>query len=258
MVEHGSLVTRDEFELLSKNLSSTYFAIAGGIDGTAILTGAGFVAASNPFPHPICNFAICDDVSDIAVGQLRAMAAPKPYFNVYVSHFGREDKAMQALANGGFRRLYTLQQMMRPPVAIDCGQVLERAETYGARARVGEFMVSQFFSGQNASVRSQISTATARASDLDLYEFGLSHLRRTLVGAVMLHRTPGVVGLYSLCVSQPFRLQGYGAAIVEGVERIAFEENALLGLQCDIRLEAWYQRLELIRIGTVDVYGLER
>jgi hypothetical protein len=135
---------------------------------------------------------------------------------------------------------------------------LKVAPTAMDRQRVADFMMWQFFHTQSANVRERIAQATVRCPDLQLYELERPDIRERPVGAVMLHRTSGVLGLYNLCVSVPYRSRGLGSSIVLAVELLSMQESVILELQCDPSLIDWYQALGLEQVGAVDVYGLQK
>jgi hypothetical protein len=256
MVEHSPVISANEFKLLRSNLARTYIGIAQGIPGTEIVSSNGFEAAINEFAHPICNFVVCEDSDALDLHQLRQLSVSRKYLNVYVPHFKADDFAHRTLESGGFRRLYTLMQMMWSGEAIS-GDSLALVETEERRQEVAEFMADQFFSAQAAEIRDRIALATQHAPEFELYEI-LAQASPETVGAVLLHPTEGVLGLYNLCVAYGARSKGFGSTIVADVKAIASHRGRLLGLQCDPKLQRWYQHLGLVRVGSIDVYGFDR
>jgi len=243
---------------LTKNLIGTYMAIAKGISGTESISGNGWTGVINAFAHPICNFAICDNTDDLDAPELAKYARSRHFFNVYVARYDDHHRANVRLDRAGFQRVYALAQMSCSKSPVGTQGILRLAPTAMDRKRVADFMISQFFSTQTASVRDKIAQATVQASELELYHLVADQIRERPVAAVMLHRTQGVLGLYNLCVSMPYRSQGLGSSLVFAVELLSVQERVILGLQCDPSLAAWYETLGMEQVGTVDVYGLQK
>jgi GNAT superfamily N-acetyltransferase len=244
-------------DLSAVNLEATYLAIASGIPDTRITVGAGFVAAANDFPHPICNFGLCRQEHSFDVHELMRLARRRSYFNIYVSRANGETIGAP-FSGSGYERVYTLLQMEQcddaPVPDIEC--LVAEAMGSAERRSVAEFMAEQFFAAQSQGVRSRISSATNSAESLKLFELRNVEKLEELLGAVMLHNTEGRLGLYNLCVAAPHRAKGHGSNIVNWVRRLAKKQNLAIVLQCDPRLQAWYERLNFRASGSVDVYAL--
>lgn len=258
MVEFCLVITSYLYPALSQNLEKTYWAIAQGILGTETVAGNGWKAVTNAFEHPICNFAFCDDVEALDTEGLTQLANAHPFFNVYVIRYGEGNGAYVELDRAGFVRVYSLALMVGSKPATGEPGKLRYAPTAMERLRIAEFMMWQFFSTQTGNVRDRIAQATVRSAELQLYELERPDIRERPVGAVMLHRTGGVLGLYNLCVSVPYRSKGLGSSIVIAVELLSTQESVILELQCDPSLIEWYQALGLEQVGAVDVYGLQK
>lgn len=108
------------------------------------------------------------------------------------------------------------------------------------RSMVARFMAMQFFKNLAREARDQIADATERAEALELIAFQRPHQPR-IVGAVMLCRTPEVMGLYNLCVDSNERDRGIGRRIVRHVSQVAAGEGRTVTLQCDPTLAPWYR-----------------
>lgn len=254
-MEYGFVMEPSTLESLTTNLSETYLAIAEGLPGTCVHEGKGFRAATNPFEHPICNFAVCDDSPEVDAESLRSLAAGKPHFNVYVVHGSGERAGEQALLDAGFSVLHGLAEMACEEVNDGPQIDLREALLLADRMRVAEFMSWQFFSTQTDAVRTRIAGASASGRALKLFEAVDVKIRQKPFAAVMLHPTAGALGLYNLCVSMPYRSRGIGSRIVRSAQSEAQRTGKVLVLQCDARLEGWYARLGLRRVGDVTVYG---
>lgn len=258
MVEHSSISPESELEPLARNLSETYLAIASGVPGTTIENHGDWQAATNQFAHPICNFAVMSSGAPAPVAELKALSNERKFFNIYLPRSEQENPTGEQLMRSGFRKLYVLHQMVgRSPSASDSA-VLKEAIALQEREKLAEFMALQFFGSQSPAVRRQIMYASLSSPELKLYELMDVSIRQRPIGAVMLHRTPGVLGLYNLCVAPAYRGQGRGSSIVNAVLLQAGTEHVIVGLQCDPALCAWYEQLGLHRVGFVDVFGSER
>jgi ribosomal protein S18 acetylase RimI-like enzyme len=108
------------------------------------------------------------------------------------------------------------------------------------RRVIARFMAQQFFKNLSRETREQIASATESAVDLELLSFRNVGGNR-IVGALMLSRTPGVLGLYNLCVDQGDRDRGIGRRMVRHVVTLAALEGRLVTLQCDATLVPWYR-----------------
>jgi len=247
-----------DLDALADNLAKTYLAIAHGLPATKSVSGNGFFGVINPFEHPICNFAICSNSDAIEGDKLYDLAKERKHFNVYVCHPVQSSSADPTLLASGFAKRYALSQMAgkmgSPGPTID----LRAAPLKADRLKLAQFMALQFFSGQPQHIQDMIAKSSAEPSELSLFEAVSHEVRRGPLGAVMLHRTPNVMGLYNLCVALPYRSRGFGAAIVRSVQKMALDLGFTVGLQCDSQLENWYAQFGMERAGIVSVFGLER
>ena len=164
---------------------------------------------------------------DLDVDALFGVAQNRRHFNVYICHEGDESASGRALAKAGFQQRYVLSQMCGGDASPGQRTELRLAPVMAERVRLAEFMASQFFTSQPAHVQHKIAKASAEPADLQLYEAINVEVRRGPLGAVMLHHTRGVVGLYNLCVALPYRARGFGGAIVRAVQVKAEGAGAL-------------------------------
>ncbi len=239
-----------------KNLSCTYLEIARGISGTSIHRSAGFVAALNNFPHPICNFAVCEDRGALESRELLDIARSRPAFNIYMPRSVGDGAKIHLLAATDYDHVYTLAVMAGAGAGPREPACLRSAQSYAERIRVAKFMAEQFFGSQKSAVRAQIVEATASASGLDLLELEPVNVRNAPSGSVMLNSDESVLGLYNLCVASVSRRRGIGSSIVAAVLEFAENAKKSVVLQCDPRLEQWYGGLGFQTVGSVDVLGV--
>jgi len=129
------------------------------------------------------------------------------------------------------------------------------AESKEKRLEIAKFMTEQFFARQTESFRQRVASATADAAGLDLYEL-LSYGRTT--GAVMLCPGDTVVGLYNLCVASVSRGIGLGKELTAWALSEAYKEGKLVTLQCDARLQPWYENMGFQSTGMIEVYTLSK
>lgn len=108
------------------------------------------------------------------------------------------------------------------------------------RDAIARFMAHQFFRNLTREFREEIATATSSAHDLELAAFCRSGAAR-IVGALMLGRSPQMIGLYNLCVDSGERNRGIGRRMVRWASEKARSEERLLTLQCDPSLVPWYR-----------------
>ncbi len=232
-----------------RNVVDTYRRLAEGFEGTEFLETAQFLACRSPFAHPVANFAIGMAWDEPALDELRAFA---PHAGLQVYDLAPEAGSSQLLrGHGGLAFGYRLQAMAADPKPGEPAR-LTRADTSAERLALAQFILSQFQGTRGADVRRQsIARSTAECAAFDLYgAFG--GLVPRPVGAVMLHRSAGVVGLYNLCVATAHRGRGVGSAIVEDVLAIA---GAPVVLQCDPSLAPWYGLLGFRDTISIDAYS---
>jgi GNAT superfamily N-acetyltransferase len=235
----------------STNLIRTYFRLGRATPGARVLEEEGFRACVGEFEHPICNFAADLDLSPWSARRLRTLASARGAFNVYALPGDQPGHLEEILVRAGFRKTYRLVQMVAEPLPAAYGIQVEEAKVQRERAEVARFMADQFFSRQPERFRRKVADATATATDLDLY--GLFE-REARLGAVMLCRSEGALGIYNLCVASPNRGRGRGGDLVRWC--LAQAQDELVTLQCEPRLEGWYESLGFRSIGNVEVFGL--
>jgi len=119
------------------------------------------------------------------------------------------------------------------------------------REETAQFMVGQFFRASAVEMKAAIVASTVHSGH-NLWYVGAGGVA---VGAVMTVATPGVIGLYNLCVDSAHRGLGTGSAIVRAVQAVAAVENRIVALQCDESLVGWYERLGFTRLGEVETWS---
>jgi GNAT superfamily N-acetyltransferase len=244
-------LTANELEAAaSANLSRTYFALGLALPGSRRVTGEHFEACVGPTPHPVCNFAIWQGEDDADAASLVHASDGFDAFHVYLlSGAGSENPLRRA----GMHLQYELVQMVANPGPQEGEPVpLLQADTGEARAAVARFMVDQFFPRQRRGFRTMVQQATTSAHELPLF---FAAERNAIAAALMLCHSPEMVGVYNLCVSPGQRNRGLGSAMVRWAGDLAAAQGARVTLQCDRRLEPWYERLGYRRIGSVRVFG---
>ena len=216
-----------------ENLVETYAALALALDGTEVRRWETGIAARNPADLPSTSFVVswADSPSwyEDAVSRFERWT-PKIVYRV-----GDIGRATDELWHA--QTLSLLESRLLDP---EEPFTLVPEETPQDRAEVAAFMAGIFFEGQQPERRRAIEQATARALRCRLYSV-LEGGRR--VAAVMLHRTPGALGLYNLCVVPWMRGRGLGASIVRQVQTDASRAGVPVVLQCRAELVRWYRRL---------------
>lgn len=239
----------------SDNLRQTYFHLGLAIPNTTLVKEQGFQACLGEFEHPICNFAAGLNLDPWSTKQLVSLAMSRRAFNVYALPGDEPEHVGELLHRSDFRVSYRLAQLVVEPRPGGGGFNMSQANGKDARFEVAKFMTEQFFPRQTEGFRRRVAQATADADGLDLYEFGTTKQR---FGAVMLCQSENVVGLYNLCVAGPKRGFGLGKSITKWALSLAEERNKLVTLQCDARIQGWYEEQGFCRTGTVDVYTLSK
>lgn len=252
------------------NLEATYRAVGtSGTQGVEQRFEGGFLCVSD-LPHAIGNFAVVREVGAERVRAIAECARGRKAFNAYLLPGPEQSKVAGLFERSGFRDLGRLQVMRGPsfrdvPLPTDQhGQAplfppssaraldLEEAVTFERRLEIGRFMAHQFFGRQTSAVREHIALATTR-SPASLYGvFGSK-----LIGAAMVMRTDGFLGIYSLCVEASVRERGYGSQVLGRLGEMARFEGRTPTLQCDPSVEPWYEKRGFGFQGTILVMGLE-
>jgi GNAT superfamily N-acetyltransferase len=242
--------------LVARNLLRTYFALGKASPGAVISRGAGFELCSGAFDHPICNFAANLTLDPWAANRLVEIAIARQHFNVYSlpgDQPASRDVREEILLRAGFRRVYSLRQMVcqKAPSVGGCELVL--AEGQAERFQVASFMAAQFFGRHSSSFRRRVADATAGALELDLYSVSM---RDGPTAAVMVSEDTDIFGLFNLCVKPGNQNRGIGASLVSAVQEMAYGKGKPVGLQCEEALVSWYENLGFVANGFVDVYNL--
>jgi ribosomal protein S18 acetylase RimI-like enzyme len=239
----------------SENLLRTYFSLGLAIPNTTMITEQGFKACLGEFDHPICNFAADLRLDPWSAKQLSSLAANKKSFNVYSLPGDTPDHLGELLRRCDFRVSYRLVQMVAEPSGRHHGPHVVAAESHAKRLDIAWFMTEQFFGRQTEAFRRRVAQATCDASALQLYEL-LAYGR--MCGAVMLCPGDHVIGLYNLCVASISRGLGLGKELTGWALSEAYKQGKMVTLQCDTRLQPWYENQGFRATGTIDVYTLSK
>ncbi len=239
----------------SDNLTRTYLALGLATPKSEVHEEDGFISCVGEFDHPICNFAARLNLDPWSARRLYALASSRGAFNVYHQPGDGPEHASELLERSGFRATYRLVQMVAEPLEVENDIEMVRAGAFLERVEVARFMADQFFSRQSSPFRRKVAEATGSAAELNLYSLLDRGLR---AGAIMLCEEQGMLGIYNLCVSSSKRGRGLGGSIVRWALDKALHENRSTTLQCDPRLEGWYECFGFRTIGAVDVYNLSK
>lgn len=240
-----------EIELGFDNLEETYLAIGGATPEAVIQRREGYSLCLGRLDHPIGNFAIVRRMSMEAATDLGVASRERQAFNVYAPAARSPERTAKVLASVGFRPSYRLVVMASPGVAHPSECALVPALTGTDRERVGVFMTRQFFTRQRTAIQTLISRATAQCG-LDLFDLCW---RGQAVGAAMITRTPGILGIYNLCIESSKRGRGIGSEAVRRLLELAHNEGRIAVLQADPTLEEWYGSLGFATHGEVQVFA---
>lgn len=234
------------------NLSGAYLELAHHVESSAIHREERFTCCLGEVQHPICNFAMELKLDEEAAATLASIASQRKCFNVYSDPSEWSAMNSQLLRKAGFRQTHNLSMMVSDVASADPAQLI-RTTAATDRTEIAEFMVAQFFPGHSRATLQALSRALVASPAMDLYGLFCDQL---LVGSVMLFRHAGVLGLYNLCVAQPHQGRGFGSSIVSACQALAAQMDLALTLQCNRRLEKWYQSLGCRLVGVIDVYTL--
>lgn len=240
----------------SENLKHTYFELGKAAANSQIVREPGFTACVGEFEHPICNFAAGLDLDRYSAQQLARLALDHVSFNVYSTPMDRPHNVSELLANAGFQRGYRLVQMIAEPRNTDPPkQILSRAGTRFDRNATALFMVDQFFTKQNRPFRERVAETTAAALSLELLSMKKDG---RILGAAMVCLGGGIAGVYNVCVDASLRGLGVGSALMREILSVSAEKGTPVTLQCDAKLENWYEQLGFRRCGDIDVFALPK
>ncbi len=249
-------MTPEEISLgASENLLRTYFSLGLAIPNSTTLTDEGYRACLGEFEHPICNFAAGLHLDPWSAKQLASLAASRKAFNVYAIPGDSPEHLQELLHRCDFRISYRLVQMVAEPIGRHSGPMVVRATDSESRLQIAQFMTEQFFSRQTEAFRTRVATATADATELELYSL-LSYGRTT--GGVMLCPGEKVIGIYNLCVASASRGLGLGKELTAWALSEAFKQQKVVTLQCDSHLQSWYEDLGFHATGMIEVYTLSK
>lgn len=237
----------------SQNLMRTYFSLGLALPKTTIIEDDAFRACLGEFDHPICNFAAGLRLDPWSARRLATLAESRRCFNVYSLPGDTPKHLGELMQRCDFSVSYRLVQMIAEPTGTHVGPQVVQAEGPENRMEVAKFMTEQFFGRQTEGFRQRVAMATANAKGLELYEL-LSYGRTT--GAVMLCRGESVIGLYNLCIASVNRGVGLGKELAAWALSEAHKQGKVVTLQCDARLQAWYEDLGFRSTGSIEVYTL--
>jgi len=239
----------------SDNLLRTYFSLGLAIPNSTKIEEAGFRACLGEFDHPICNFAARLRIDPWSAKQLATLAANRKSFNVYALPGDSPRHLSELLRRCDFRVSYRLVQMIAEPVHRHYGPHVIRADSAAKRLNIAQFMTDQFFGRQTENFRRRVAQATTDAVELELYEL-IAYDR--VSGAVMLCPGDHVIGIYNLCVASISRGLGLGKELTSWALSEAFSQGKMVTLQCDARLQPWYEAQGFRATGMIDVYTLSK
>ena len=242
-------------DLASRNLVTTYLALGKAVPKTRHYSSSGFDALLGEFPHPICNFGISNFWTEPAVRNILGIHGLAQPFNLYVLPGERPFHLFLPWDDLMFQHTYSLKCMRMDPVLAPPAANMEEALECDGRSRIADFMSRLFFTYQSATARRGVAEATVRGENLRL--FGLTQDEK-LVGTVMISQTEGCLGLYNLCVEPSLRGKGIGTSIVNWVLARAATQGLSVTLQCDPKLEKWYEHLGFATYGSLEVYSFAK
>ncbi len=250
-MEH-SLLT----ECTRANIAAAYLELARPIEGVRVVRPGHPLVVMGPGQPSFANFLMeFDDAEalDRAEATLRTIEVPATIWAFHTDADRAPDLPGQ-LRDHGFRRMSRLLCMVAEPEATptESDFTWEPATRPVDRDTVAGFMVRQFFGHTNRYAQAGIQHGTSRSVHA---LFAAPSIAR-MTGGVMIVRSPGMAGLYCLCVHPDHQGKGLGGRLVQAVRREAHPDPVML--QCDSTLERWYQALGFRTFGHVDAYCRDR
>jgi ribosomal protein S18 acetylase RimI-like enzyme len=251
------VITEDLRECANDNLIETYFRLGLAAPESGIWQDEGFRACLGGFKHPICNFAVPDQLDPWSARRLQALGRARPAFHVYLLPQNSTAVCEETLRRADFRPIYALVSMSATPSGSprsSSGRLqMQQAVDERSRDRVAAFMAQLFFGNQERSFREHVRWSTSEAKELDLY---MQVERGKPVAAVMLSRSPGSLGVYNLGVAPASRNKGFGTELLSWCFDLAASESRRVVLQCDQSLAGWYSSLGFSSLGRIKVFSL--
>ena len=247
------MIAEDLLHLAGTNLVETYLQLGLATPEAVVMEDEVFIACLGSYPHPICNFAVRLRLDPWSARRLQAVASARSTFHVYVLPEDQPTHLAELLARADFGRIYALESMAWEGGAAEASIELAEATDPITRLSTAQFMTRQFFGRQTEEFQSQVRQATSGAEKLGLYHYAD---RGKTLGAVMLSRTPGTLGVYNLCVLAGSRRRGVGTRIARWCQSVAVIERRTVVLQCDSSLAAWYSKFGFRSLGRVEVFSL--
>ncbi len=247
------MISEENRDAANKNLEETYFRLGLAAPESRLWDNEGFRACLGSYEHPICNFAIQLRLDPWSARRLQTLASARHAFHVYRLPGDQPEYLEELLGRFDFFQVYSLDALIAEPESAS--EELEPAEANDdlARRSISEFMAMQFFGRQGAQFRQQVQEATFSADDLTFHYVAE---RGRVVAAAMLSRTPGMLGVYNLCVSPNRRRRGLGSSFVRWSKSLAYREGRAVTLQCDPGLVEWYARFGFRAYGRIGVFSL--
>ncbi len=227
------------------------------VPGSFVVHREPFLLVEGPvelsFCHFIGGFQVAETAKDCAI-QVREVAETRPGLWVFCMTGDCPPGLGSAFESVGFSVRQVLDQLVDQ--SPETAPVLEPATlevtALSERASLGLFMAEQFFTRAGATTRVSIASATA-GSCHRLY--GWKDDDGWIAGA-MLCATPGVFGLYNLCVRSEARSRGWGSFVLDQMRAVARSEGRFLALQSSADLAGWYLRRSFGSVGELRAYSL--
>lgn len=233
------------------NLRATYMGLALCLPGARLEHDRWPTVCVGPGLPTFANFAMEFDAPhhwDAVEEVIQRCSVRTDRFWVFHCDADQDKQLRTRMMRGGFLYRHRLAMLAwegdAPETFATLRQTTNREET-------AQFMVNQFFRTSATEMKEAIVASTVRSGHALWY----AGAGGAAVGAVMTVATPGVLGLYNLCVDAAHRGLGTGSAIVRAVQAMAAAEKRNVVLQCDESLVGWYERLGFKRLGEVETWS---
>jgi predicted N-acetyltransferase YhbS len=182
------------------------------------------------------------------------LAESRPSLYVYALPDDPPGLGEEQLRIDDFREVNSLVSMVADAQPGEGADLVE-AKSIASRDAVSSFMAGIFFPHQERSFRETVRASTTTALSLELHSLESDG---RIAGAVMLSRSPGMLGIYNLSVANSKRGRGVGSSIVRWCHGVAAQEDRKLTIQCESGLEQWYSSFGFRPLGRIKVFSLLR
>jgi GNAT superfamily N-acetyltransferase len=239
-------------EAFRRNVCSTYRQLGSRTPGALFQERDDMWLCTSGFAHPIGNFACC--FSSPECSEIAAIAEGQAGFRAYVVTGDTPGNLGTQLEANGMTFRYRLTGLACIEPLEEGDSRLQHQDSREAIVATASFMVDTFFWKSQKKLRDTLIKILAGAAE-DGQEFYAWHDAQGLAAAATLAYSPGVAGIYNLCVRTDLRGQGIGGAAVAQLARLARNREATAFLQSEEALSSWYESLRFVPVTELTAYS---